>query len=173
MKNRLVSILLLIVFAFAVLSTNCISVFAYSYYGGAGTQSNPYYITSLADLTNALQDNSGSKTYFRLKNDIDGLAGTYHISGNVALDLNGHTIKGEIEFYANYPSFSLFVVDSGASFLLIDSVGGGEIIYDRHIPSMGECNADTDVFLYRGLTVFEVNGSLTVNGGEITAGHYK
>nr|MCR5826009.1 hypothetical protein [Oscillospiraceae bacterium] len=142
-----------------------------------GTWARPYVISDAATLVSALGSTSSETVYLRLGADIftekTNAIGPISVRGSKCLDLNGCTLRSKLAFYMNKSSFSLFVIEADAELTLGDSKGGGEVIYDRYIPSMGETNAETDVFLSRNLCVFEVRGALTVNSGEITAGHYE
>ena len=140
---------------------------------GNGTKNEPYQLKNSSDIENLFHLRRQSKTYIRLENDIDDCQGNYSVYGNYVLDLNGHKLGGKLAPNAWHPSYTLFIVTSGSRMTIEDSAGDGEIIFDRRIPSMDETNEQTDIFLQRALTVFEVRGELTVNSGEITAGHYE
>ena len=140
---------------------------------GSGTKASPYRIKYVSDLKTLLRQTGSSKRYLRLEDDLSDFIDTFTVKGDAVLDLNGHTIKERLDFGIALSSDALFSVESGANLTVDDSVGGGEIIFDRRIPSMGETNEQTGIFLDRALTVFNVQGILTVNGGEITAGHYE
>ena len=141
--------------------------------GGNGTAAHPYEVKYGSDLTSLLCQNGLSRVYLRMEDDIEDFLGPHTVTGNVVLDLNGHTVKGKLGWGVFYQSDSLLIVESGSSLTLEDSAGHGEIIYDRRIPNMGETSAQSDLILANPLTVIEVHGNLTVNGGEITAGHYE
>ncbi len=141
--------------------------------GGNGTAASPYEVTIASDLQKLLQQTGLSKVYLRLENDITDCKSEQTVTGNVVLDLNGHLLKKKLGFNDWLSSYSLFIISSGSSMTLDDSAGGGEIIFDRVIPAMGDITPESDIILYRTLTVFEVRGNLTVNAGEITAGHYE
>ena len=140
---------------------------------GSGTKDRPYLLKNASDIQNLMSQRRMSRVYVRLNNDIDDCLGNYTVSGNIFFDLNGHTLKGKLGFNDYHPSYTLFIIEGGSSLTVDDSVGNGEIIFDRFIPGMAQTNEQTDIFLYRALTVFAVDGNLTVNGGEITAGHYE
>ncbi len=141
--------------------------------GGNGTAAYPYEVKYGSDLTTLLLQDGLSRVYLRMESDIEDFLGPHTVTGNVVLDLNGHTVKGKLGWGIHYSSDSLFIVESGSSFTLEDSAGDGEIIYDRRIPTLSEVSAESDLILSHPLTVIEVNGNLTVNGGEITAGHHE
>lgn len=140
---------------------------------GNGTQNEPFLLKNASDVNSLFRLRRLSKTYIRLENDIDDCTGDHSVYGNYILDLNGHKLGGKLGANDWHPSYSLFIVTSGSSMTIEDSAGDGEIIFDRRIPSMDETNEQTDIFLCNALTVFDVRGNLTVNSGEITAGHYE
>lgn len=140
---------------------------------GSGTKASPYRIKYVSDLKTLLSQTGSSKRYLRLENDLADFINTFAVNGDAVLDLNGHKINEKIDFGINFSPYSLFTVESGGNLTVDDSVGSGEIIFDRRVPAMGEFSAEAGLILDRPLTVFEVYGTLTVNGGEITAGHYE
>ena len=140
---------------------------------GNGAADNPYLLKYASDIESLMLQRKQSKVYIRLDNDITDCVGNYSVTGNIVLDLNGHKLSGKLGFNAYHPNYTLFTVQSGSALTINDWVGGGEIIFDRRIPNMGETNEQTDIILYRSMTVIAVNGTLTVNAGEITAGHYE
>ena len=140
---------------------------------GNGAADNPYLLKNASDIEGLMHQRKQSKVYIRLENDITDCVGNYFVTGNIVLDLNGHELSGKLNFNAYHPNYTLFTVNSGSALTINDWAGGGEIIFDRRVPNMGETNEQTDIILYRHMTVFAVNGTLTVNAGEITAGHYE
>ncbi|MBQ7624308.1 MAG: hypothetical protein IJS65_03415 [Clostridia bacterium] len=175
MSKRFLSVFICFVFAVCLLAAG--SVAASGEVTGEGTWAAPYVVTSASGLIEKLGQTGDGTVYITLGADIyaekTAAFSRVDVRGSKCLDLNGHTVKSKLSFGARFSPYSLFVIESGASLTVDDSAGSGEIIFDRFIPSMGEANAQTDIFLDRPLNVFDVRGALTVNGGEITAGHYE
>ena len=145
---------------------------------GGGEWWDPYIVTDADELVSLLEAAGTQTVYIRLGSDIvtearetmyaGGLFDCVEVLGQKCLDLNGYTLKTKLPFNTNLYPFSMFLIPAGASLTIEDSEGGGEIVFDRFIPSMGEVNYQTDIFLDRPLTVFDVSGELVVNGGEIS-----
>ena len=140
---------------------------------GRGTEDSPYLLKNAGDAAGIFNQNGSETVYVRLEKDMEDCTGQYSVNGNIRFDLNGYTFKGKLGFGDRHASYAMFIVGRGSTLTVEDSRGGGEIIFDRRIPSMGETNEQTGIFLERALTVFSVRGTLIVNGGEITAGHYE
>lgn len=109
-----------------------------------------------------------------------GLPVPYFITvgkGEKIIDLNGNDINASLDDF--HQSSTMFKIDEGASVVVNDSSGknSGEIFYNGYIPAYQEeyriitMNMDAP---NQNRDIFEVNGgSLTINGGQITAGRQK
>ena len=140
---------------------------------GRGTEASPYLLTNAEDVGRLFNQSGSSTVYIRLMDNVENCIGNYSVNGNIRFDLNGYTIKEKLGFGDWHETYTMFMINRASHLTVEDSRGGGEIIFDRRIPSMGEMNEQTGIILDRALTVFNVQGTLTVNGGEVTAGHYE
>lgn len=141
-----------------------------------------YEVRNWNDLKKALTA-SGTATII-LKNDVEeeikrgqtnDPAPTVEIQGNKTLDLNGYDIvftdKSNADAAGNQIARNcdrtLFVVSAGATFTLDDTSGSaaGEITYDGHV-----VDSDYSYLEYCQRHLFEVYGTMIVNGGILRAG---
>ena len=93
----------------------------------------------------------------------DDRSNAYHVDGNVGSD--NCSVPGATER-------TLFVVPASASLTVNDTAGDGRIFYDGQMVDKAETDLESDV-CYTHVCVrdiFEVNGTLIVNGGKIEAG---
>jgi len=110
---------------------------------------------------------------------------TVRVAGTKVLDLNGHTVTynnnqnttdnnyaGQHFVYTNgsFRESSLFYVPAGADLTILDSQSSGRIHYDGYYVGSDTMTDHYGLHEESPYKVFEVSGTLTVNGGFTEAG---
>lgn len=108
-------------------------------------------ITTLQDAVN--QCNNGAAMSIRLDSDITGITDTIRLTGaDLVLDLNGHTISGNVGNH-NF----IFSASNQGSFTITDSNGGSGSIENTNST---------------GGAVFKTGGKLSISGGNFLGGYH-
>ena len=169
MKKRMLSLLLTLVMVLGMLPATTMTANALMYIG----------VDTWEELVEELT--TGDAGYIMLEDDINLSHEnnpedfvdfeTIEINGTKTLDLNGHSI--EVKDGGTGSTYdTLFEIPADSQLTINDGIGDGQITYKTYFPDIRDFLfvASSDYHFVRKRDIFDVHGTLVVNGGKILAG---
>ena len=181
MKRRMLSLLLTLVMVLGMLPATTMTANALMYIGVDTWEELVEELTTGDAGYIMLEDDIKYKHYYKYhENNPEGLVfETIAIQGTKTLDLNGYSIEVIDESNAAYNSYlgvyqsattagTLFEIPADSQLTINDATGDGKITYKAHFNSIDYLKNEYEHVDRRD--IFDVHGTLIVNGGKILAG---
>lgn len=181
MKKRILSMLLALTMLVGMIPATTLTANALMYTGVDTWEELVEELTTGDAGYILLEDDIKYKHYYKYhENNPEGLVfETIAIQGTKTLDLNGYSIEVIDESNAAYDSYNgvyqsattagtLFEIPADSQLTINDATGDGKITYKAHFPSIGYLKNGYERVDRRD--IFDVYGTLIVNGGKILAG---
>lgn len=183
-SKRLTSLLLTLVMVLGMLPATTLTANALMYTGVDTWEELVEELTTGDAGYIMLEDDIKYKHYYKYhENNPEGLVfETIEINGTKTLDLNGYSIEVIDESNAAYDSYlgvyqsattagTLFEIPADSQLTINDATGDGEITYKAYFNSIDYLRNEYEHVDRRD--IFDVLGTLIVNGGKILAGDVK